>query len=166
MPIIYAQPWMNTAQSLIGTREAPGRADNPRIIQWAIMTGLNDTYTADSIPWCGLFVAFVMDMNGIRHVDKPLWALNWNKFGTKLNEPAIGAIMVFRRNGGGHVGFYVGEDKYNYHILGGNQADMVSITKVAKDRCVGYRWPTQAMALLQPGRRYATLNGPISSNEA
>ncbi len=28
-------PWIDTAVSLIGTLEAPGAKDNPKIIQWA-----------------------------------------------------------------------------------------------------------------------------------
>jgi uncharacterized protein (TIGR02594 family) len=163
---MYAQPWLNTASALLGTREIPGPRNNEEIMRWARVTGLGGEYTADSIPWCGLFVAFCMADNGWMPVNSPLWALNWNKFGFKLYEPALGAIMVFKRNGGGHVGFYLSEDRYNYHILGGNQQDMVSITKVAKDRCVGYRWPQGAEHLLIKGRIYATLNGPISRNEA
>lgn len=163
---VYAQPWITTAYALLGTREYPGSRNNEEILKWARVTGLSNVYNADSIPWCGLFVSFCMVDNGWAPPNQPLWALNWNKFGFRLNEPAFGAIMVFKRNGGGHVGFYMSEDKYNYHILGGNQSDMVSIAKVAKSRCVGYRWPQGAEHLLMKGRRYATLNAPISRNEA
>jgi len=44
------------------------------------------------------------------------------------------------RSGGGHVGFYVGEDdrtvsgKPCYHVLGGNQSDAVTIARIDKDR--------------------------------
>lgn len=162
----YRQPWMNTAYSRLGVKETPGPRNNATIMQWAEVTGLRKVYTADSIPWCGLFVAFIMAQNGLEPVKDPLWAQNWNKYGTKLSEPAFGAIMVFVRDGGGHVGFYVSEDDYNYHILGGNQSDMVSITKVSKSRCIGYRWPPGMDKFYEKGRIRRTLSGTVSSNEA
>lgn len=133
-------PWMNTAYDLIGTKETPGVRNTAEILQWAQVLGLS--YNSDAIPWCGLFVAFCMADNGIVPVKNPLWAQSWNNFGSKLTAPGFGAIMVFVRSGGGHVGFYVGESDYTYTILGGNQADSVSITSVSKSRAIGYRWPT------------------------
>ena len=46
------------AYDLIGTKETIGKANNPVIMTWAKETGLMKTYNADSIPWCGLFVAY------------------------------------------------------------------------------------------------------------
>ena len=73
--------------------------------------------------------------------------------------------MVFSRTGGGHVGFYVGEDKDAYHILGGNQSDMVSIARVAKDRHVATRWPN-TYPLSKTGRVNLTSTTRLSRNEA
>ena len=52
--------------------------------------------------------------------------------------------MVFTRAGRGHVGLYLGEDATHFHILGGNQTNNVSITRIAKVRladggCAGPR---------------------------
>ena len=96
-------PWLDVANSLLGTNEKPGSANNPKIIAWADYVGLRREYSADSIPWCGLFVAYCIAQAGIDPVDQPLWARNWAKFGTKLNVPAYGCIMTFIRDGGGHV---------------------------------------------------------------
>lgn len=42
--------------------------------------------------------------------------------------PELGCIVVFTRQGGGHVGFAVGRDKFgNLLILGGNQSDAMTI---------------------------------------
>lgn len=41
----------------------------------------------------------------------------------------------------GHVGFYVGETKYHYLILGGNQSNSVCVKKYRKSRLLGFRWP-------------------------
>jgi uncharacterized protein (TIGR02594 family) len=100
-----------------------------------------------------------MTDNGVVPVKDPLWALNWNSFGNKLSEPAYGAIIVFSRTGGGHVGFYVGEDDKHWHVLGGNQSDKVSIIAKAKDTsCKGFRWP--------PGMEKFYKKGRISQNFA
>ncbi len=66
------------------------------------------------------------------------------KFGAPVS-PTLGAILVFwrgKRTGWlGHVGFYTGEDTSAYHVLGGNQGDKVSITRIAKERLLEARWP-------------------------
>ena len=49
------------ALKLFGTMEKPGAANNPTIVAWAKEVGgeVADVYKADSIPWCGLFMAAV-----------------------------------------------------------------------------------------------------------
>ena len=127
------------AFKLIGIKEVPGQGDNIEILQWAEAVGLEKTYRKDDIPWCGLFVAYACHKAGLEIVEKPLWARNWVNFGTKETEAMLGDILVFVRNAGGHVGIYVGEDKTAYHVLGGNQSDMVCITRIRKERCIGIR---------------------------
>jgi hypothetical protein len=71
--------------------------------------------------------------------------LNW---GVKLSAPVVGCIIVFTRDGGGHVGFVTGADaKGNLLVLGSNQSDAVNIRAFARDRVAGYRWPV-ALPLL------------------
>lgn len=151
-------PWMNTAQSLLGTKEAPGTADNPVILKWsnAIAKKFPDLarytkeYIHDSIPWCGDFVAYCLAANGIKPVTKEdgatygfLWADDWKYFGVPVT-PRPGAVMVFTRSGGGHVAFYVGEDATTYTVLGGNQSDAVMVMKIAKSKFTAARWPKEA----------------------
>src|SRR3972149_1622802 len=145
--------WMNTAYSVIGTDETPGPKNTAAILKWAKVIGQTD-YTADSIPWCGLFVAFVMAQNGIVPVSIPTRASAWSKFGNRLDAPAFGCIMTFTRSGGGHVGFGVGQNKLSYYLLGGNQSDSVSITKIAKTRLTSIRWPTGMEKFLIKGLPY------------
>jgi hypothetical protein len=45
---------------------------------------------------------------------------------------AYEAVLVFERPGGGHVGYYFGEDATAYHVLGGNQGDAVTIARIAR----------------------------------
>lgn len=138
-------PWMDTAKSLFGTKEKPGTANNPEIIEWAKAIGgwIANYYTKDEIPWCGLFVAHCLEENGMDIPKNPLSALEYAKWGESLSEPSYGAVVVFTRSGGGHVGFYVGEDEDAYHVLGGNQSDQVNVTRVSKDRLTAIRWPSE-----------------------
>lgn len=125
------------ALNLYGVKEKVGESDNPEILSWAKELNLPQ-YTADSIPWCGLFVAIVAKRAGKPVVSNPLWAANWLKFGLSC-KPELGAVAVFSREGGNHVGLYVGEDQDCYHILGGNQKDSVCISRLKKPRCRGFR---------------------------
>jgi len=128
--------------------------------QWSLQY-----YTKDEIPWCGLFVAHCLDENEMIVPKNPLSALEYLKWGQRLDEPSPGAVMVFGRDGGGHVGFYVSEDEDSYHILGGNQSDMVCMTKIAKDRLRGIRWPSE-FDLPSEGPVQAEFAGKLSLNEA
>lgn len=137
-------PWITKAKTYWGTKEIPGKKSNPVIMGWAKEFGgwIEDYYTNDDIPWCGLFVGHVMKnvLPNEKLPANPLGAKEWNKYGIKT-DPTYGAIMVFTRNGGGHVGWYIGEDAVAYHILGGNQSNTVNVTRVLKSRFLGARWP-------------------------
>jgi len=124
------------ASKLIGTREIVGNKHNPIILNWAKELGLDKVYTNDEIPWCGLFIAYVVFKAGFTPVNNPLWARNWSTFGNKQTTAMLGDVLVFSRDKGGHVGLYVGEDDVCYHVLGGNQNNQVSITRIKKDRCI------------------------------
>ena len=155
------------ALKLYGTKEQPGDGSNPDILKWAALTGLGQIYSTDGVPWCGLFMAYVVRMAGYKYPDSPLWAQNWKNFGVKVDHPMLGDIVVFKRPSGGHVGIYVGEDAQAWHILGGNQSDAVTITRIDKSRAVGFRRPEFKFG--QPANvRIIKMaaNGPISTNEA
>jgi uncharacterized protein (TIGR02594 family) len=156
------------AYKLLGTKELLGKDNNPKILKWAEKLGLKNTYIADEIPWCGLFIAYVCLMAKKEVVVNPLWARNWIKFGTKVDIAMLGDILVFKRGvSSGHVGIYVGEDNKCYHVLGGNQGDQVSIVRIPKIRCIGIRRTEWSVA--QPKEvRVIKLNatGIISENEA
>ena len=155
------------ALQLYGTLEKIGPASNPVILEWASEVGLSKTYTGDDIPWCGLFVATVVNRAGYEVVDKPLWARSWLDYGINAQVPSLGDVLVFSRDGGGHVAFYVAEDAMCYHVMGGNQSDSVSITRVNKTRLLGARrskWKIAQPASVKPYKIGA--NGVVSTNEA
>lgn len=156
------------ALSLIGTKEGAGVKDNPVIMGWAreVGGGIEKVYVADSIPWCGLFVAVVAKRAGKPPCAQPLWARAWASWGEKSPRASLGDVLVFVRPGGGHVGLYIGEDATTYCVLGGNQGDAVSLTWIAKSRCVAARRsyklkPPPNVRLIRLKR-----SGGLSTNEA
>lgn len=154
------------ALKVFGTKEAAGAANSQVIMDWAAETGLKAVYTADAIPWCGLLAAVICKRAGKALPKDPLWALNWAKFGEDVGQPGLGDILTFTREGGGHVGFYVGEDQEAFHVLGGNQSDAVTITRIAKTRLYRARRPVYRAtpAAVKPYRLAST--GAVSTNEA
>lgn len=137
---VGALPRMVTAAlQYYGIEERAGAANNPTIIGWGRDLGLN--YDEDKTPWCGLFMARVAKDTGRSAPKDPLWALNWAKFGNEGGQPDLGDILVFTRNGGGHVGLYIGEDDQNYHVLGGNQGDRVCFLGYDRNRLYTVRQP-------------------------
>lgn len=151
----------------LGINEIKGKMNNATIMSWAKDVGVQKDYTSDEVAWCGLYVAKVVQKAGFEPVEDPLWALNWKKFGTKQTIAMLGDVLVFTRENGGHVGFYVAEDDNYFHVLGGNQSDSVSITRIAKNRCVGIRRCDWRIAQPETVKRYiVAANGKISTNEA
>jgi len=156
--------WMTIARKLIGQREIPGPKHNSWIASsWGRLgaTWFND----DETPWCGLFAAHCLDAAGLAIPKPSLFprAKAWLDWG-KPCAPAPGAIAVFGRDGGGHVGFLAGEGSGNYYVLGGNQSNAVSIAPIARNRALGYRWPASLPA---PSATLPSMSGgTISRNEA
>jgi uncharacterized protein (TIGR02594 family) len=154
------------AVKLIGTKEIVGKEHNPQIMFWAKELKLSSVYNADEIPWCGLFIAYCCHAAGLDVVSKPLWALSWSAWGTEVIEPMLGDVLTFKRNGGGHVGIYVGEDLTHFHVLGGNQSDSVSVSRIAKTRL--YKARRTYWKIAQPAnvrKVYLEAKGVITTNE-
>lgn len=148
--------------------------NNPSILKWADEIGgsVENVYKADSIPWCGLFIAIVVKRaKGADQVVKdPLWALNWSSFGKAVDCPMLGDILTFVRKTAtgaraGHVAIYVGEDNDAYHILGGNQSDSVNIARIAKSRLYAARRPIYKNQPKNVRTVILAPSGKLSSNE-
>ena len=163
-----AMPWLLEAQRCLGITETRGAANNPLIIGWG--RRLRISYTDDEIPWCGLFVAHCTgsQLPAEPLPVNPLGARNWARFGIACAIPQPGAIMVFWRkslaSGLGHVAFYIGEDAASFHVLGGNQGDTVSVTRLPRARFVTARWPATAPPPTGSPRQL-TPQGALSTNE-
>ena len=149
-PIYDGRPWFDHALQLIGLAEDPRKeVSNEAVIDLGDVLDID--YKDDDIPWCGLFVGHCIGstLGDEPLPPNPLGARTWLKFGDKC-EPQVGAVLVFwrgKKSGWqGHVGFYHGEDKKYYHVLGGNQSNKVSVVKIPRKRLLGARWPVMAGA--------------------
>jgi len=151
-----------------GTKETPGDEDNPVIMKWAKEVGVERDYRHDAVPWCGLAMAVIAKRSGKEVNFPPLWAKNWAQFGERVTDGAqLGDVLVFTRSGGaGHVGLYIGEDDDCYHVGGGNQADMINIARVAKDRLYAVRRPIYKVKPANVRRILLDKDGEVSRDEA
>lgn len=159
------------ALGLLGTLEVAGSGDSPTIMGWRDACNAAGVkivgYSADSVPWCGLYMAFVMVVADRPVPEGPLWALNWGKFGEPGGQPELGDVLTFQRPGGGHVALYIGEDTQgHYHVLGGNQGDKVSIMRIEKSRMKACRQPPYMNKPASVRPFVVGANGTVSRNEA
>ena len=163
--------WVTTAKKYLGVKEVPGPYNNPTIMGFAARIGgwVKAYIKSELDAWCGAFVGAVFreSLPSIKLPANPLSALAWASWGVKLAKPALGAVLIFKRPGGGHVGFYEGEDAACFHVLGGNQGNAVSVTRIEKNRLVagGIRWPA-GQVLPTGGPVMLTAAGKPSVNEA
>lgn len=137
-------PWLHIARSRIGERETLGPNDSPYIRR--ILARLHGSWLKGQ-PWCGAFVAEVMDEAGLKY--PPAWyrARAWLNWGRPLAAPELGCVAIFERKGGGHVNFVDGRDAQGRLMcVGGNQSNAVTRAPFTLDRLLGYRWPGEAWA--------------------
>lgn len=165
--ILEEAPWYGEARRKMGLHEV---RDRSALMAWLRSDGrtLGDPAR---LPWCGDFVetAILRALPDEPLPANPYLARNWMRFGRPLTVPAPGAILVFwrgqRRGTSGHVGFYVGEDTVAYRVLGGNQSNAVTETRIGKERLLGIRWPV-TYPLPGSGRVTVAAAGDLSTNEA
>lgn len=133
--------WLVVSISHIGLKEAPDPADNAELV--ADIREVAGDYFHDSTPWCAGWVSFCLARAGLKPSQQPLWALSYaDGWGIKLAGPAVGAIAVKHRNGGGHVTFVAGRTASGrLACCGGNQNDMVNISGYPEDVFDGFYWP-------------------------
>jgi uncharacterized protein (TIGR02594 family) len=155
--------WLKIARSYDGLKEIPGPRHNQTIIRW--LGKLKAWWSDDETPWCGVFVARCMQESNLSYPKFYMRAKAWSDYGSLLRRDRLapGAILVFDRAGGGHVGFYVGEDAGFYYVLGGNQSNAVNVMKLGKSRLVASRWPKGEPVI---GKPVYMKGGKVSTNEA
>jgi len=154
--------WLQIARTKIGRKEIVGRRHNSWIAKGWKRLGVG-WFNDDETPWCGFFVADCLNDVGLSYPKMFPRAKSFASWG-KASTPCLGAIVVFGRKGGGHVGYLVGENDKSYYVLGGNQKNMVSITPILKSRAIATRWPS---TISNPDIDLPQMSGgTISRNEA
>lgn len=155
---------------LYGIKEIPGPESNSVIIGWAknLKNWISSWYVNDDTPWCGLFIAELCRRAGLPVVKEPLRALAWGDWGRAVPRPMLADLLGFKREGGGHVGIYIGEDAAAYYVLGGNQGNAVSITRILKNHLVFARRTAWGSAGQPACVKVIELkaSGELSQNEA
>lgn len=157
--------WLIEAQRHIGLKEIKGAKHNSFIILW--LKTLKAWWFDDETPWCGTFVAHCMKEAQCQLPKYWMRAKDWLNWGQELDKPCVGCIVVFEREGGGHVGFVVGRDiNNNLMVLGGNQGDAVKISPFDTKRVLGYRWPNQYAKPVDFKLPVLKSDGQLSKNES
>lgn len=139
--------WLVEARKWIGTKEVKGTSHNPVILQFWRDAALS--IRDDETPWCSAFACACLERVGVQS-PRNASSKSFASWGMSLEKPALGAIVVFSRAGGGHVGFVVGVEGDRLMVLGGNQSDQVKISAFKMNspsmKVLGFRWPKgQAM---------------------
>lgn len=134
--------WYALAQREIGTKEAPGFANNPTVQQYYVEAGAGKQ--PDAVPWCAAFVGAMLRRAGYSGTGY-LAARSYLGWGVALKRPKIGCVVVLERGASswqGHVAFYNRQNKNGtIRLLGGNQLDSVNYGNFAVFKVLGYRWP-------------------------
>jgi uncharacterized protein (TIGR02594 family) len=134
-----ATPWLDIARAELGVKEIPGSKHEKRILEYHKATSLEST--EDEVPWCSSFVSWCLEKAGVPST-RNAWARSYLAWGTKIDKPVLGCIVVFSRGASsGHVAFYVGESDAGIQCLGGNQSNKVCLATYPKSRLLGYRLP-------------------------
>lgn len=161
-------PWLASALADKRIQEIAGPRSNPAILKMAREIGAPGWFNDDDKAWCAVYANHKLwqaqlAMSGAGF--DLLRAKTFERYGVALAQPALGAILVFDRPGGAHVGFYLGETPTAYRVWGGNQRNMTCAAWLAKERCTAIRWPS-TVALPTSGPILLVDSGELSSNEA
>jgi uncharacterized protein (TIGR02594 family) len=161
--------WLSVARAFEGLVEVPGTGSNPVILHWADALGIRDIYGNDDVAWCAVFASRIakacdLPLPGKRY--DLLRARSFELWGRALTLPTLGSWMVFKRAGGYHVGWYLGERADAYRIWGGNQKNTVGAIWKAKAELTACRWPDGYPLPLTGAIWLTDTGGPVSVNEA
>lgn len=111
---------VSVAQSQIGLGELGG--NNKGIYVRQYLGG------RENLPWCAGFVSYCAKKAGLG-LPYTLRAKDYLKLGRKVNNPQRGDIIVFSRNGGGHVGIIEKVSKDTITTIEGNLGEYSSKVK-------------------------------------
>lgn len=157
----------------LNTKEVAGAVSNREILHLAKVAGVESIYKSDETPWCAVAQSAIALACGktlpFAGFDR-LRAVSFIRFGTPVNEEhaMLGDVLIFKRDGGYHVGMYVAEDDDHFHVAGGNQSNQYSFCAIIeKDRLFAVRRPEYKIGLPAAVKKYfMKADGHVSTNEA
>ena len=138
------------ASRFSGLNEVSGTASHPQILA---MLQLDQAWPEDDqVPWCSAFTNYVAWLLRLPR-SKNLRARSWLAVGRPVPLSAAEAafdIVVLSRGTGkqpgpevldapGHVGFFAGRETSRILLLGGNQANSVTVSSYPSDQLLGVR---------------------------
>jgi len=161
--------WLSVARAFAGLEEVPGPRSNPVILQMAEDLGIRSIYTNDDTAWCAVFASRIakacqLPLPGTGYA--LLRAKSFETWCRPQSLPTLGAWMVFKRDGGYHVGWYLGERADAYRVWGGNQNNTVTAIWKRKTELTACRWPDGHPLPLTGAIWLKDDGAPLSSNEA
>jgi uncharacterized protein (TIGR02594 family) len=142
-----AEPkYLTLARAELGVKEAPGAADNPRVMAFYRDAG-HPEIEHDDVPWCAAFVGAMLERSGVPS-SKSLMARSYLTWGKRCEEPEVGAIGVKSRGNVrsiyGHVGIVTKWDDTHVWMISGNESDRVSEIAFLRSTFLGFRVPVTA----------------------
>lgn len=143
-------PWLDYLTNHIGLREIPGPEHNPLIVEWGREAGI-DWWHNDEDAWCAVAVNGALVHTGHPSTRSAL-ARSFTRYGTRLDRPVRGAIVVFPRGSNplyGHVGIVESVNANGtVTVINGNVSNEVrrSVFRTASILPDGIRWPPGAAA--------------------
>lgn len=142
--------WLDVAKRDLGVAEVRGAKHNPRIQAMFASVGHSED-EPDETAWCAAFAGACLAETGMAIPPKEtnLMARSYLRYGTKLDTPKPGAIVVKARGKPpfGHVGIVeeVNEDG-SFVVIAGNSSNKVKREnwKPSDPLPNGIRWPVKA----------------------
>lgn len=137
-------PWLDKAITYLGTREDH---NNPVVLKF-FAEAAHPEIKSTSVAWCAAFTGAMLFEAGYKNTGS-LAARSYAKYGTKLDQPKRGCIVVFPRSddpGLGHVGIVEKVQGDKIIVISGNEHDSVSRDPFPISRAIAFRWPIAVTA--------------------
>jgi uncharacterized protein (TIGR02594 family) len=125
-----------------GLKEVDGAESNKEILQFFGELGYDWVSDDSKTAWCSAALSYYAKQCGYEY-HKKLNAKGWLDMPIKILKPTVGDIVVLWRNDPngweGHVGLFINWDEKYVWVLGGNQANSLSIMAYPRERILGFR---------------------------
>ena len=137
-----------TAMTQYGIKEIVGKQDNPQVLKYFDILGLDGKRLKDETAWCSAAINWVMIQCSLPATYR-LNARSWLDWGVEVFIPVPGDVVVFWReresSWKGHVGIFIRKENGWIWVLGGNQGNEFNIRAYPQKRLLGYRRSEMSM---------------------